>query len=87
MSTHYDNGNWYAVTLGRFIGLLVDAGLDPAVCFRVIEDGEKDNEGRFSRRIEMVLVPEGHVGRTIDTMGIDHIHIILAELIAKGVVT
>ena len=57
----YDDGNWYAVTLGHFIGLLVDAGQDPAVQFRVVKDTEPDKNGKFLRKIELVLLPDGYV--------------------------
>jgi hypothetical protein len=57
----YDNGEWYAVTLGEFISLLVDAGHDPAVKFRVKADGPLDENRAFERQIEMVLLPDGHV--------------------------
>ncbi|MBC8508876.1 MAG: hypothetical protein H8D34_28810 [Chloroflexi bacterium] len=84
--TRYDDGNWYASTLGHFIGLLVDAGQDPAVCFRVIEDYEADSEGRFSRKIEMILIPNGHVGRIIVSTETKRVHKVLAKLMEKGIV-
>jgi len=60
--TGFDNGEWHAVTLGSFICLLIDAGHDPAVCFRVVEDGPHNEEtGSFTRRIECILVPDGMV--------------------------
>ena len=54
----YDDGHWYASTLGHFIGLLVDAGRDPAVCFRVVADSEPDQDGQFVRRIDLLNLPE-----------------------------
>ena len=58
---YYDDGNCYAMTLGHFIGLLVDAGPDPAVCFRVVADSQPDEEGKFVRRIEVLMLPDGYV--------------------------
>lgn len=57
----YDDGQFYTVTLGHFIGLLVDAGQDPAVCFRVIGDETPDENGKFIRRMELFLLPNGYV--------------------------
>ena len=82
----YDDGNWYGVTLGHFISLLVDAGQDPAVAFRVIEDGERDEAGQFTRRIEMILIPDGRVRDELQAMGVERIHKTLAALVEKGVV-
>jgi hypothetical protein len=70
----YDDGTWYTVTLGHFIGLLVDAGQDPAVSFRVVEDSQPDENGKFCRKMEIVLLPDGYVkaaasrGRTHSTL-------------------
>jgi len=82
----YDDGNWFGVTLGHFIGLLVDAGQDPVVAFRVIEDGKPDDAGQFARRIEMVLIPDGHVRDEFQTIGVERIHKTLAALMERGVV-
>jgi len=62
--TRYNDGNWYASTLGHFISLLVDAGHDPAVLFRVVEDEKPDEDGHFVRHLEVVMIPNGHeIGR------------------------
>jgi hypothetical protein len=58
----YDDGHWYASTLGHFIGLLVDAGQDSAVCFRVVADSESGQDGQFIRRIDLIVLPDGYVG-------------------------
>lgn len=81
----YDDGKWYAVTLGHFIGLLVDTGLDPAVRFRVVGDTESDENGLFLRTIEVVLVPNGYVAR--ESLFCERIHKTLKSLLEKGVVT
>ena len=79
----YDDGNWYAVTLGHFICLLVDAGQDPAVVFRVIEDGPV-SEGVFIWTMEVTLVPDGHVLEAAKRC--KGVHKILKALLEKGVV-
>jgi hypothetical protein len=82
--TKYDDGQWYAVTLGHFIGLLVDAGQDPAVCFRVAKDFEVDADGKFVRKIEMYLLPNGHIAQYAKSC--KGIHKTLAALIEAGLV-
>lgn len=80
----YDDGNWYAVTLGHFIGLLVDAGQDPAVVFRVSEDSEVDENGKFVRRMEIVILPDGYV--RVAARQAHRVHKTLAALLEKGLV-
>ena len=82
----YDDGQWYAVTIGHFIGLLVDAGHDPAVIFRVTHDGPPDENGAFVRELEIVIVPDGHVKTEVERLDCGHVHKILAELWRAGVV-
>jgi hypothetical protein len=57
----FDDGNWYAASLGEFIGMMVDCGQDPAVKFRVIEDLPPSPQGHFIRRLEVVMLPNGVV--------------------------
>ena len=80
----YDDGNFYTVSLGHFIGLLVDAGQDPAVCFRVIGDETPDKDGKFIRRMELFLLPNGYV--TEFAKSSKGVHKILATLIESGLV-
>ena len=80
----YDDGNWYASTLGHFISLLVDAGQDPAVCFRVSEDSEPDSDGKFIRRLEVLMLPDGYVAEGI--LGCRGVHKTLEALLEAGVV-
>ena len=80
----YDDGNWYASTLGHFIGLLVDAGQDPAVCFRVAADSDPDDDGQFIRHIEVLMLPDGYVGEGI--LGCHGVHKTLKALLEAGVV-
>lgn len=79
----YADGAWYASTLGHFIGLLVDSGNDPVVCFQ-ISDEEADDEGKFVRNISLFLVPNGYV-----TDGISRcrgIHKTLRALLDAGII-
>jgi hypothetical protein len=79
----YDDGTWYTVTLGHFIGLLVDAGQDPAVKFRVVEDTKPDENGKFCRKMEIILLPDGYV-REAASEG--HVHSTLVALVQAGIV-
>jgi len=83
----YADGQTYAVTLGHFIGLLVDAGQDPAVIFRVVYDAPPDETGQFVRKIEMVLVPDGHVIEEMKVQGVRRIHKVLRALLDAGEVS
>ena len=59
--TKYDDGQYYASTLGHFIGLLVDAGQDVAVIFKVVADSLSTDDGDFMRTVEVTLLPNGMV--------------------------
>ena len=83
----YDNGEWHAATLGHFVSLLIDAGADPAVLFRVTGDGPSDESGNFIRHLEIVMLPEEHIIEQCRAYGITHTHKTLAALIEAGVVT
>jgi len=80
----YDDGHWYASTLGHFISLLVDAGQNPAVCFRVVDDSESDADGKFVRHIELLMLPDGYVAEGVD--GCHGVHKTLMHLLEAGVV-
>lgn len=80
----YDDGNWYASTLGHFVGLLIDAGQDPAVCFRVVKDSESDDDGKFIRHIEVLMLPDGYVSEGI--LGCRGVHKTLTALLEAGVI-
>ena len=82
----YDDGQWYAVTLGHFAGLLIDAGHDPAVLFRVTHDGPPDENGGFVREMEVVMVPNGHVEAEMKRVSCPRIHKILWALMEGGIV-
>jgi len=83
--TVLDDGGWHAVTIGVFLQLLVDAGRDPAVMFRVLEDGASDERGNFTRRIDMIMLPDGYVRSGIESTGAD-VHEVLARLMEAGLV-
>jgi len=80
----YDDGNWYASTLGYFVSLLIDAGQDPAVCFRVVGDSESDDDGKFIRHVEILMLPDGYVNENI--LGCRGVHKTLRALLEAGVV-
>jgi len=82
--TRFDDGFWYATTLGNFIGLLVDAGNDPAVMFRVVEDSKPDEDGTFIRKMELTLLPNGKVVDSISNC--KGIQKTLLVLIDRGIV-
>jgi len=86
-SLGYDNGQAYAVTLGEFISILVDAGQDPAVIFRVVEDGPPDETGGFVRKFEVIMVPDGHVIEEMKVQGVHRIHKVLRALLDAGKVS
>ena len=70
--------------MGEFISLLVDAGHDPAVKFRVLEDIDCRVEGHFIRRLEVVMLPDGVVEENlVDTKGV---HEALVKLLEAGVI-
>jgi len=80
------DGEWTGATLGFFISLLVDAGDDPAVIFRVAKDSEADESGQFIRDIEVMVLPNGYVGAALEKMGVERVHKTLAALIEAGIV-
>lgn len=81
---NYNDGKWYASTLGHFVGLLIDAGQDPAVCFRVVGDSEPDSKGKFTRAIRLLMLPDGYVSEGIQ--GCHGVHKTLTALLEAGVV-
>jgi len=80
------DGEWYGATMGHFIGLLVDVGLDPAVMFRVVEDSEPDDNGKFIRRLEVIMFPNGYVVDGLKAQNVDRAHKTLVALIEAGIV-
>ena len=81
--TQLDDGKWHAVTMGVFVQLLIDAGMDPAVVFRVLSDGEPDDDGQFVRNIQVMLLPDGYIVPAIRKTGAD-VHDVLRQFIEKG---
>ena len=80
-----DDGRWYAGTLGHLVSLLIDEQ-DTAALFRVVED-EPVEDGVFVRRLEVVLVPDGHVLEQMHRHGVERAHKTLAALMSAGKVT
>ena len=81
----YDDRKWHASTMGHFIGLLVDAGQDPAVAFRVLSKERRNESYDIIQRIEVVMIPNGFVETVIRETGAD-VHKTLAALMEGRVV-
>lgn len=82
----WDDGEWHAGTLGHFIGLLIDSGIDRAVTYKVIEDGQVGNDGQFIRHLEIVMLPNGCVKDQLNKMQCHSVHKTLMALLESGVV-
>jgi hypothetical protein len=82
----YDDGRWYAGTLGHFVALLINAGQDPVVLFRVVQN-EPIQDGEFVRRFEVVIVPDGQVLEQMHRHGVERAHKTLAAMMSAGKVT
>jgi hypothetical protein len=77
-----DEGEWHACTMGEFVALLVDGG-DPAVLFRVTHDSEPNAHGSFLRDMEIVILPDGEIAKSLD--GARSVHTLLCKLLDAGV--
>ncbi len=86
LGTDYTDGQWHAVSLGIFLHLLVDAGHDPAVLFRVTQDEPVDDSRQFVRHLDVMVVPDGQVVSKIKETGVESIHKVLAKFIERGLV-
>jgi hypothetical protein len=82
----YLDGEWHASSMGEFVSLLVD-GADPAVLFRVIEDGPQDKRGHFTRRLDVLLVPNGQIMEQCKAHGIERAHKVLVAFLEAGVMS
>jgi hypothetical protein len=82
----FDDGEWHAATLGHFIALLVDSGSDPAVLFRVVEDGPFLDSGSHARKWELVVIPNGLVLDVMREYNVDHAHKVLKAFLENGLV-
>lgn len=80
----YDDGNWYAATLGQFISLLVDSGQDPAILFRVVEKSDTQ-EDKFIQHLEVLQLPDGSVVDAINSHNAE-VHTTLVKLIKANIV-
>ena len=83
----YDDGQWCASTLGHFVSLLIDAGTDDAVLFRVLGDGPSLESGAFARRWEIVVVPNGLVLAMVRQYGVDRVHKVLSAYLRQRLIT
>jgi len=86
-----EDGRWNATTLGQFIALMVD-NVDIAAVWRVAKDEPPDDEGQFVRHLELVLIPNGMVRKTLQTMydgddGLQSIHKHLSKMLDAKVIT
>lgn len=77
-----EKGLWHATTMGVFLQLLVDSGVNEAILFRVIEKKDyPDDKGLFASRMEVVVVPDGHVLDEMTQRTPIHTNNILAKLL------
>ena len=82
----YDDGKWTAMTMGHLLSLLVDAGQDPAVIMRVIEDTPV-SDTKFVRKIEIIMIPNGSIIDILVENNVDRIHKTLLALLENGVIS
>jgi hypothetical protein len=57
------------------------------VVARIVEDGPKTDEGMFTRRMEIVLIPDGLINQTLAGYESLPVHKVLAGLLERGLVT
>lgn len=80
-----DDGNWYAATLGHFVSLMIDAGNDRAVIYRITKDGPEDEEGNYTRLFEVLVIPNGQIVENLE--GVKGIHKVLARMLEAEILT
>ena len=81
----HDDGKWHLLSTGVFVQVLIDSGLDPAVFMRVVEDQQHD-DGTFTRRMEIVSAPNGHVLETARSLDCHSVHRVIRQFIEQGLV-
>lgn len=79
------DGIWAATTLGEFTSLLIDGGNDQ-VFMRVVEIGPNDEKGNFTLKLEVHLVPNGHVLEHAAAIGCQEFNTRLIAAIERGLV-
>ena len=79
-------GEPVAMTLGQLIQLMVDNG-DVAVVATIVKDGPQDDKGKFARRIDVVLIPNGHVSEILHQYSDIPRHKVLTGLMDAGIIT
>lgn len=80
----HDDGEWTLLSLGMLIQVMVDGG-DVAAFMRVLED-RRLSEKKFSRRMEIILAPNGYVLEEAKRVGCDRVHKVIGALIEGGLV-
>jgi beta-phosphoglucomutase-like phosphatase (HAD superfamily) len=85
-SASVEDGNWYAMTTGTFVGTLADSR-DEVVVMRVVEDTPPDIQGVWSRHFEVWTVPNGHVREMLAKLKPAGEHKLLTELLKGNVLT
>ena len=83
--TSWLSAGWIFCTLGEYIEHIVDWGHDPAVAYRVIEDGESQEDGTFTRTVVTVFLPDGQILNAADSLGDEDIRAskLLREMLRK----
>lgn len=80
----YADGDWIAMSMGQFIQILVDSGLNAseAILFRVVSDTPVDDES-FMRQMDVLQVPSGAVAQQITERNA-RVHKVLAGFLKAG---
>ena len=82
------DGQYYAASVGEFVGMLVDLG-DDAIIFRRVQDYpsvEPDCPNAFVRQWEIWSVPDGMIRRTMRWVKCEYVHRVLGEMLKREVV-
>lgn len=86
--TDYTDGNYYAMTLGEFVSLLIDSGGKDSVIMRVVMDFDhEDGHGVFTRQLEAFLIPNGQMKKRIREIQPVGIHKLLKSLMEADLIT
>jgi len=78
-----DPNAWKALSMGSFLAILVDGGPMDAVIFRTLGDNQFE-DGSWSRQMEVVIVPNGHIMDTLKELDCTHINGALLEMMRTG---
>lgn len=80
----WTDGEWTAMTLGTFVGIMIDSQERDAVLVQVVEDKELSHHS-FSRELRVLMVPNGHITEQMREKGVDRVHKVLASYLKGGV--